>query len=145
MSGAYVPDSLRRAVAERAKFRCEYCQTQEIIVGMPLEIEHIVPISAGGETTLDNLCLACPRCNRYKGTFTAALDGYSGRIVALFHPRQQKWRDHFEWGSNGTEAVGLTPVGRATVQALQMNNPFAVRSRKIWVEKGWHPPQKELN
>ncbi len=142
MSSAYIPEKLRQLVAERAYFCCEYCQTQELIVGMPLEIEHILPLSAGGETIEDNLCLACPRCNRYKGILIEALDKESEETVPLFNPRHHKWNDHFEWQEIASEIVGLTPTGRATIQVLQMNNPFVVRSRKIWVAKGWHPPKQ---
>lgn len=110
---------------------------------MPLEVEHIIPSSVGGATSEDNLCLACLRCNRFKGTITEASDDVSDNFVRLFHPRQQLWSDHFEWKNNGFEIAGRTPVGRATVRTLQMNNPFVVRSRKIWVDKGWHPPQGE--
>ena len=97
-------------------------------MGMPLEVEHILPMIAGGETTEDNLCLACPRCNRYKGTLTETLDRQSGHSVNLFHLRRQPWHEHFEWRNQGIEIGGLTPVGRATIDALQVNNPFVVRS-----------------
>jgi len=36
--------------------------------------------------------------------------------------------------------VGLTPVGRATVEALRLNNEIAVEVRRNWVLVGWHPP-----
>ena len=39
MSGTYIPLEVRQRVAATAQHRCEYCQTQEVIVGMPLEVE----------------------------------------------------------------------------------------------------------
>jgi hypothetical protein len=60
--------------------------------------------------------------------------------VALFNPRQQHWSEHFGWSRDGTEIVGLTSCGRATIDALKMNNPRIVRSRRLWVSVGWHPP-----
>ena len=141
MSSAYISPTRRQLVAERAKHRCEYCQTQELVVGMTLEIEHIIPEVAGGSSDESNLCLACPSCNRYKGRRTNAVDEETGDTVSLFHPRQQKWQAHFSWEQNGLYLVGLTPSGRATIAALQMNNPFIVRSRRAWIAAGWHPPQ----
>jgi hypothetical protein len=44
------------------------------------------------------------------------------------------------WQQDGLYIVGLTDVGRVTINALQMNNPVVVRSRRIWVDAGWHPP-----
>ncbi|MEZ4737412.1 MAG: HNH endonuclease [Caldilineaceae bacterium] len=141
MSNVYLPARLRQQVEERARHRCEYCQTQELIIGMPLEAEHIIPVAAGGATDAANLCLACPRCNRYKGTQTELHDSITGEKVALFNPRQQQWHEHFIWQSDGLLLVGLTPTGRATINALQLNNRFILRSRQLWIAQGWHPPQ----
>jgi len=40
-------------------------------------------------------------------------------VVYIFNPRQQRWNTHFVW--NGVEAIGLTAIDRATVQALDLN------------------------
>jgi len=42
---------------------------------------------------------------------------------------------------DGTLIRGKTPVGRATVIALQMNHPDMIEARRLWVMAGWHPPQ----
>lgn len=141
MSKSSISDELRQRVAETAKHRCGYCQTQELIIGMPLQIEHIYPEAAGGDSDETNLWLACPRCNRYKSDRTHGIDEQSLTRVRLFNPRSQKWNEHFAWEQEGLYIVGLTPTGRATVKTLQMNNPFVVRSRKIWIDSGWHPPK----
>lgn len=135
----YISSSMRNRVAERAGHCCEYCQSQELILGMPFEIEHIVPKAAGGETEENNLCLACPRCNRYKGIQQEGPDFQSELPVPLFNPRQHDWNEHFSWTPDGLHIDGLTPIGRATIAALQMNNPFVVYARRIWVSMGWHP------
>ncbi|MCL6751031.1 hypothetical protein KBT16_08595, partial [Nostoc sp. CCCryo 231-06] len=62
------------------------------------------------------------------------------RIANCFNPRQQYWKDHFTWSTDGTEIVALTACGRATVKALRLNNSLAVTVRKNWVQAGWHPP-----
>ncbi len=136
-----IPPDLRLHVEERAKHRCEYCQTQEKIIGMPLEVEHILPEALGGSANKANFCLACPRCNRHKAVQVSALDDESGERVQLFNPRQMDWIEHFVWQQEGLYIKGLTSIGRATIKALQMNNPFVVRSRRVWIAAGWHPPQ----
>lgn len=137
----YISRELRQRVADAAKHRCGYCQTQEAVIGMPLEIEHITPEVAGGTSDEENLWLACPRCNRYKGMQIGFIDEITGEQAPLFHPRQQRWSEHFAWEQDGLYIVGLTPTGRATVTALQMNNPFVVYSRRVWISWGWHPPK----
>src|SRR5205085_3223733 len=43
---------------------CAYCQKRAV----PLQVEHIVPRAKGGTNRIANLCLACEKCNRAKGT-----------------------------------------------------------------------------
>ena len=69
-----------------------------------------------------------------------ALDPESGVVVPLFNPREQEWRQHFEWIEGGTVIRGRTASGRATVVALVMNHPDMVLVRSLWVSAGWHPP-----
>ena len=141
MSKGYIPRGLRELVARTACHRCGYCLSQEAVVGTPMVIDHIVPESLGGPTEEVNLWLACPLCNAHKGDRITALDANTGEIVRLFNPRQQVWVDHFEWTSEGDRIVGRTPIGRATVIALQLNRPSLVRARRAWVSVGWHPPE----
>jgi hypothetical protein len=60
--------------------------------------------------------------------------------VALFHPQEHRWREHFSWNEDATELVGLTPAGRATVAALRMNRPQMIRVRRMWLAMKEHPP-----
>ena len=126
---------------DRALGRCEYCQTQQVIV-VSMEIDHIVPESAGGETTLANLCLACIGCNGFKLDFQTGIDPETENEVRLFNPRLQNWHDHFQWSDEGLWITGLTAVGRATITRLRMNRDAVVNARRRWVEAGWHPPQR---
>ena len=140
MSRSTIPQRVRERIAEQAQRRCGYCQTQESVVGMPLEIDHIIPVVAGGSSEEGNLWLACPRCNVYKGDQTSAWDEETGESAPIFDPRRQRWDDHFAWQQGGLIIAGLTPTGRVTVEALQMNNAFVVRSRRVWILWSWHPP-----
>lgn len=140
MKRDYIPKALRDRVAEQARRRCGYCLTSEAIVGTPMEMEHLIPQSLGGPTK-DNLWLACSLCNTHKGNRIAALDVVSGEVVRLFNPRYQGWYDHFFWSPGSDYIIGRTPVGRATVVALNLNRASLVVARRLWVEVGWHPPQ----
>lgn len=136
----YVPVELQRAVRARYGNCCAYCHTAEDLTIVVFEIEHIVPRALGGETVLDNLCLACPMCNRCKADRTRAVDPATGREVPLFHPHNDDWTNHFAWSEDGTRIVALTPTGRATLAALRMNRPQLIRMRRMWVVMGEHPP-----
>jgi len=58
MSKSHISAKLRQQVAEKSRYLCCYCQSQQRLIGILLTIEHILPESLGGATTLDNLCLA---------------------------------------------------------------------------------------
>jgi hypothetical protein len=107
----------------------------------PMEIDHIIPKFMGGSDSEHNLCLACPRCNRFKADQIRALDPISKSLSTLFNPQQQDWATHFQWGDDGALIVGLTAIGRATIAALQLNHPDSVLFRQKLVSIGWHPPQ----
>jgi hypothetical protein len=136
----YLSEALRRQVETTDKHRCCYCLTSEENSGIAMTIDHIIPRFQNGETSFENVCLACRSCNEYKGKNTNATDPLTGEITPLFHPRQQKWNDHFTWSADGTKIEGLTTIGRGTIIALRMNNAVIVSARRRWVSSGWHPP-----
>jgi len=135
-----VSPTTRAFVHSRANNRCEYCQTAQEISGAQMHIEHITPISEGGSSEEDNLCLSCAWCNSYKWAKLETVDPQTNKLTPLFNPRTQIWQEHFQWQANGIEIVGITATGRATIDALKMNNKYIVPARRHWVEAGWHPP-----
>ena len=143
MSKAYISKALRRRVADQARHRCGYCLTPERIVGMEMDVDHIIPEALGGRTEEANLWLACTRCNEHKSDRMEAPDPQTGERVSLFHPRQQRWHEHFAWSPEGDHILGLSPTGRATVAALQLNREMLVEARRTWVAVGLHPPKDE--
>jgi 5-methylcytosine-specific restriction endonuclease McrA len=139
----YISEEVKARVRKEAKEQCGYCRSlQKYVLGI-LEIEHIIPQALGGTDDEDNLWLACRLCNSYKGVQTHTKDPVTGTIVALFNSRKQNWSEHFTWTENGAYIVGITPCGRATIEALQLNNKIAVAVRQAWVSAGWHPPEGE--
>ncbi len=133
---------IRRSVLERARHCCEYCLTQAAYSSDPLSAEHIRPRSAGGSDEVDNLAASCQGCNNFKFTSTTAIDPVTGETVPLFHPRVQNWTDHFAWSGNCEIVIGLTPVGRATVERLKLNRPGVVNLRLVLTAIGRHPPAR---
>jgi len=134
-------DKRRQFVFERAHFECEYCRSPQELLMADLEIEHIRPKAKGGKTVDGNLCAACRKCNELKRVQTKAVDPESGARTPLYHPRTQIWNDHFEFSVDGSFILGKTTLGRATVEALQLNRPRAVLLRRLWMKAGWHPPR----
>ncbi|GAB4159286.1 MAG: hypothetical protein Fur0021_30030 [Candidatus Promineifilaceae bacterium] len=110
----------------------------------PFVFEHIIPLSRDGQTTVENLALACGGCNGHKYNKVEGPDPVDGELAALFDPRSQRWQEHFEWNEDYTRIVGLTATGRATVEALKLNRPGVVNMRKLLRLTGKHPPGLEI-
>lgn len=136
-----ISTALRKRIREQSKDRCGYCLSEQRYVMGRLEIDHILPQAHGGTDDETNLWLSCRMCNGFKGAQTTGHDPTSKRQVKLFNPRTQRWSRHFRWSADGTQMIGRTACGRATVIALQMNNYLAVMVRREWVSAGWHPPR----
>lgn len=60
-----ITKKVRFAVLQRDNFTCQYCGAHG--PGVVLEVDHIIPISKGGTSDMDNLITACFDCNRGKG------------------------------------------------------------------------------
>lgn len=135
-----ISTKLRLRVAAQARGRCGYCQTQEIVSGIPLTLEHLIPTARGGQDVEENLWLSCRLCNERKAILTHALDAETSTTVPLYNPRAQTWSEHFTWDETRARIVGLTAIGRATLNALGLNDELRVRARALWVKAGYHPP-----
>lgn len=130
---------LQNMIWSRAGDRCEYCHLPTHAAEFSFHIEHIVAQQHGGETVAENLAVACPRCNYHKGTNLSSVDSQTGRKVWLFHPRRQRWAEHFRW--RGLLIVGKTATGRATVSLLKMNTHDELERRlELKAERRFLPP-----
>lgn len=121
-------ESLRQLVRDRAGDRCEYCRLPQHVYPPRFHVEHVRARSHGGTDEPENLALACPRCNRTKGPNLSAIDPITGRVVAVFNPRQQDWAANFVF--DGPTIVGITSIGRATVELLRMNDEERLNVRR---------------
>jgi 5-methylcytosine-specific restriction endonuclease McrA len=121
--------STRSAVAIRAGAACEYCRLHEDDDVYAFHVEHIIAIKHGGANDLGNLAYACQFCNLHKGPNLAGVDPHTGGVVELFHPRRDRWSEHFK--VTEYRFVGRTAKGRATIAVLAMNDSERVRLRQI--------------
>ncbi len=133
-----IAEKLKRKIRSQAQNRCGYCLLPQSLNPGQFEIEHILPTAKGGTDDEENLWLSCRLCNGYKGVQTEAIDPKTGKKVLLFNPRAQKWNEQFKW--NDEKIVGKTACGRATIQALKLNNEIILPVRKKWITAGWFPP-----
>lgn len=137
---SYATRKARPRIAIQANHQCGYCQLQEVVSGIPLTIEHIIPVAHGGTDDENNLWLSCGLCNRTKSIIITVVDSETNEETLLFNPRFQIWEEHFKWDETGTRIIAQTAVGRVTITALSLNSDLRVRSRSFWVKAGWHPP-----
>ena len=121
--------ALRDSVRARAGARCEYCHLSQRFSELQFHIEHIIPRQHGGADKAENLALACPDCNLLKGPNLTGVDPNTKRVVRLFHPRRDKWTQHFV--QDGARISGKTLVGRATVSLLRFNDPQRLELRAL--------------
>lgn len=129
---------LRQLVRDRAHRRCEYCHLREEDLPLwPFHLDHIVAEQHSGTDDPQNLAWACQRCNLCKGTNLTAVDPDSTNIVRLFHPRTERWEDHFIIQNSGI--WGISSIGRATVWLLQMNCAERMRLRTELMASGRWP------
>ena len=137
-----IPAHLAREIRERAGNVCEYCLLPQKSQEATFHIDHVVPLSRGGPTTLNNLALACVTCSLRKAARHRVRDPQTGRLVPLFNPRTENWADHFAIARRW-RLVGRSQTGRATITALGMNRVAVVTLRRELVQLGRYPPARQ--
>lgn len=125
--------------ALRAGHLCEYCHAPEAVFNFPFEVEHIIPVSREGIDIESNWALACRSCNLRKLAHIDGIDPENQTVVRLFHPRKDRWEDHFQADAESGEIKGLTAVGRATVEQLNMNSEIQLLARRHWIHLDLFP------
>ena len=126
---------LRERIRQRAGDRCEYCRLrQEHSPYHSFHVEHVVARQHRGTDDLENLAWACHQCNLHKGTNLASVDPDTNEVTRLFHPRRDRWEEHF--ASEGARIVGRTAIGRTTAWLLQMNAEERIELRAVLLKLG---------
>jgi hypothetical protein len=137
MTSNSISAQVRKLVIQRASGCCEYCLKHQDFSIYTHEVDHIIAVKHGGETTADNLALSCLSCNRHKGSDFATIDQVTKEIVPLFNPRRQVWNEHFYL--EGARIEGKTQIGQGTARLLQFNVPNRVLERQVLMSQGLYP------
>ncbi len=138
----HIPESMRRAVIERAQACCEYCLLGANDGVFAHEVDHILSEKHRGQTDLNNLCFACFECNRHKGSDIASLDVDTNTITPLYNPRLDRWSDHFRLVNAWIEP--LTAIGRVTTYLLQMNAEEQLALRTVLIDLRAYPCKHDI-
>jgi hypothetical protein len=140
MPKIYIPVAIQRAILELSHDYCEYCILPSNFSTDYFHHEHIIPLFLDGKTELQNIARSCGICNNNKSDKIEHFDPLTQLKVRLFHPRQDTWVDHFHWNKDDLYIVGITPIGRATIDLLKLNRTNAVNLRKLLKMADLHPP-----
>jgi hypothetical protein len=125
---SYVSAAVRRLVAVRADFLCEYCLVHEDDTVFGCEVDHIISAKHGGATDAENLAYACAFCNRAKGSDIGSIVLSTGRFVRFFNPRTDRWAEHFTL--DGVTIVSLSDIGEVTARILAFNDSDRLLERQ---------------
>jgi hypothetical protein len=140
MPRSKISETIQELIRQRANYLCEFCHANEQWQYVKFTVDHLMPLSLGGDDNTDNLALACFHCNRRKTNKLFAVDPQSAIEVPLFNPRQDIWGEHFIWSADSLRVIGLTAIGRATVATLLLNRDRVIPIRAADLEIGRHPP-----
>ena len=66
--------------------------------------------------------------------FRAKRTPKTGEIIPLYHPRQNRWQEHFRLSE--AEFIPLTPIGRVTTKLLQLNRSDRIKERQLLLQAG---------
>jgi 5-methylcytosine-specific restriction endonuclease McrA len=130
-------ESIRESVRRRAQDQCEYCRMPQSLIKLRHQIDHIIARQHRGPSTEENLALICQHCNLHKGPNIAGIDPETAELTRLFNPRSQNWNEHFKW--RDAELIGLTAIGRTTLNVLAINEPLLLEVRAALVTEGAYP------
>jgi HNH endonuclease len=132
-----IPDAIRREVANRAHYKCEYCRRPEIDAFIRYQSDHIISRKHGGKTILENLAHTCPICNNAKGSDLSTILNNEEKLIRLFHPRKDNWFDHFDVEDGAI--IPKTEIGEATIKLLKLNDVNRILERLDLIEAGLFP------
>jgi 5-methylcytosine-specific restriction endonuclease McrA len=136
MSKTYISASIRRIVFDRAQGKCEYCLLPESLSISAHHVDHIIAEKHNGKTEPENLALSCSICNYAKGSDIASINPETDELIRLYHPRRDRWSDHFRLEPESGTIQPLTAIAQVTVHLLQLNQPKRITERKLWIQAG---------
>ena len=120
-------NNMRKDMYEKQNKLCAYCRIHVPLACVPMHREHIVYKDAHPQWMFlpQNLCVACPVCNDYKGTEEVLVNNTikeypkDGRGFKIIHPMYDKYSDHIEL-VGGILYRGKTSKGRFTIKTCHL-------------------------
>nr|WP_309694859.1 hypothetical protein [Armatimonas sp.] len=82
-----------------------------------------------------------PEARKQLAIRLAVRDPETGDPAPLFHPRKDRWAEHFAWDATDPLLLrGTSPTGRATIERLHLNRPELLMLRRLLSLAERHPP-----
>lgn len=82
----------------------------------------------------------CQGCNNKKWIHTTVVDAITQKTVPLFNPRIHNWLEHYSWSEDFLQMIGISAIGRATIDFLKLNRKGVVNLRLATLALEKHPP-----
>lgn len=142
MRRPYLNQQLRRLVAERANYACEYCLIHEQNTVLGCAVDHIISIKHGGKNDADNLAYACVFCNRFKGSDVGSIIFETRQLTRFYHPQWDIWNEHFKFKDNLIDP--LTSIGIVTARILGFNEKNRLLERQLLMSKNCYLSPRRL-
>lgn len=122
---------VREYLLEKYGRKCCYCGCKDV----PLQIEHIISKANGGSNRIDNLCIACEKCNQKKGRMNADEFGYPHiQAQARRSMRDTAAVNATRWRLYETlQAIGL-PVEVGTGGRTKYNRSLIDAPKAHWID-----------
>lgn len=137
MERSYLTLEVRRLVAKRADYLCEYCLIAEQDTILGCAIDHIISIKHGGTSEPDNLAYCCVYCNRFKGSDIGSIILEKKEFFRFYNPRWDNWGKHFKL--NNSLIKPLTDIGLVTARILGFNDQQRLLERQLLIDKKKYP------
>lgn len=125
----YISAAVRRKVAERAGFRCEYCLLDEKFMGHSAQIDHIISLKHRGTNDIENLAYSCWLCNGNKGSDVGSVKYGTHEFIRFFNPRIDIWSEHFRLIVYRIEPI--SDIGLVTEFIFGFNESERVAERSL--------------
>jgi 5-methylcytosine-specific restriction endonuclease McrA len=136
-SDNYISEVLRKHVAKRANFRCEYCLISEEDAYFSFEIDHIISKKHFGLTEDVNLAYSCLNCNRNKGSDIASVALESKKLTRFYNPRIDIWEENF--ALDNVFILPILEIGEVTTNIFKLNNEDLISERLALKELNRYP------
>ena len=136
--------NLRNDMYKKQNKLCAFCRIHVPSACVPMHREHIVYKNKHPQWTFlpENLCVACPSCNEYKGTTEVLVDPQTstypnvGDGFKIIHPLYDRYSDHIEL-LGGVLYRGKTDKGVFTIEKCHLHRVGLAEERadqKMYME-----------